>query len=127
MDLGRWLHVTKVGFVNLAVKNRWAPVLRSQKVIYLKPLRLWSVFQMKVSLVGFDEKWVYHQHIFEQDGRIMAIGFTKACIWKKKKRIPINDFVNDTRVIHKETPVPSWVKEMFPDDHEKLNHFPSIS
>ena len=119
MDLGRWLHVTKAGFLNLAIKNRWAPVLRSQKVIYLKPLRLWSSFQVRVSLAGLDKKWVYHQHVFEQNGSIRAIGITKACVWKNKRRIPLTDVVNDPRVIYKEKPVPSWVKDMFPDDHER--------
>jgi len=119
MDLGRWLHVTKAGFLALFMKNKWAPVLRSQKIIYLKPLRLWSSFQVKVSLAGIDKKWVYHQHVFEQNGSIRAVGITKACLWKNKRRVPLIDVVKDSRIVCKEKPVPGWVKEMFPDTHEK--------
>lgn len=122
MDLGRWMHVTKAGFLKLAIKNKWAPVLRSQKIIYLKPLRLWSAFQVKVSLVGLDEKWVYHQHVFEQNGSIKAIGITKACVWKNKRRVPILDVLKDSRVICREKPVPAWVIDMFPDSHEQPNN-----
>lgn len=120
MDLGRWLHVTKAGFFKLFIKNKWAPVLRSQKIIYLKPLRLWSSFQVTVSLAGLDEKWVYHQHVFEQNGSIRAVGITKACVWKNKRRVPLLDVVKDSRIICKEKPVPTWLKEMFPDTHEKI-------
>jgi acyl-CoA thioesterase FadM len=126
MDLGRWLQVAKAGFVKLAIKNKWAPVIRSQKIIYLKPLRLWSLFTVKVSLIGVDKKWIYHQHLFEQNGSIRAIGVTKACVWKNKRRIPIEEVLNDSRIIYEDKPLPSWTREMFPDSHERLNYFSNI-
>ena len=127
MDLGRWLHVAKAGFIQLAIKNGWAPVLRSQKVIYLKPLRLWSSFRVRVFVVGMDEKWIYHQHIFEQNDSIRAIGITKASVWKNKRRIPLTDVLKDPRVKYEDKPVPSWVKDMFPDGQERLTYFSNIS
>jgi acyl-CoA thioesterase FadM len=121
MDIGRWANASSAGFVTLAIKNKWAPVLRTQKVFYLRPLRLWSLFKVKVSLAGFDDKWFYHKHIFKQNDSIKAVGITKCGIWKKRKIVPIKDVISDPRVICKDIPLPVWIKEIFPDEHEQIN------
>ena len=34
---------------------------------------------------GWDNKWVYHSHVFKKDKIIYAIGYTKVAFWKKNK------------------------------------------
>ncbi len=123
MDIGRWASASSAGLATLVIRNKWAPVLRSQKVFYRRPLRLWSLFKVKVSFAGFDDKWFYHKHIFQQNGSIKAIGITKCGIWKKRKIVPIKDVFSDSKVIYKETPLPVWIKEIFPDKHEKTSFY----
>jgi acyl-CoA thioesterase FadM len=95
-------------------------VLASQKIIYIKPLKIWRKFNITLKLEGSDEKWVYHRQIFEQNGQICAIGFTKAGFWKNKKaqnmrKILINsDAENDIK-----TP-PAEILNLFNNDYEIL-------
>lgn len=87
MDLARWTHIIRVGFLEVAVKNRWAPVLGSQKIIHRKPLNILSKFTVRVSLAGWDDRWFYHLHLFEQKDLLKAIGITKAGIWKNHQQV----------------------------------------
>jgi len=122
MDIVRWAHITNAGFLKLAVKNKWAPVVRSQKIFYIRPLRLWSTFSVNVSIVGWDENWFYHQHVFEQKNSIKAIGFTKAGIWKKRELISVKEVLDDPRILFKEKLPPILITQLFANDNEVQNY-----
>lgn len=85
MDLIRWELIARSGIYREMVQKRLGPALGAQKIIYRKPLKLRTKFNLRLRTVGWDEKWVYNVHKFEQDGEIKAIGVTKALIWRKDK------------------------------------------
>jgi acyl-CoA thioesterase FadM len=84
-DFIRWELIARSGLYKEIVLKGLAPTLGSQKIIYRKPLKRWTRFILKVYTAGWDEKWVYHIHNFEQNGEIKAVGITRALIWKKDK------------------------------------------
>lgn len=123
MDFARWALITRTGFIRAAFKNGWAPTLGSQKIIYRKPIRRWSPFKVRVSCVGWDERWAYHLHLFEQQGEIKTIGVTKAMVWKRKRSVSIAHVLKELKARRMEMEPPVWILDLFERDHENLKRF----
>ncbi|MGB5229655.1 MAG: acyl-CoA thioesterase, partial [Eudoraea sp.] len=70
MDFMRWELIARSKLYRAIVKRGLAPTLGSQKIIYRKPLKLWTKFDVVLKTAGWDDKWVYHIHKFEQDGEL---------------------------------------------------------
>ena len=123
MDFARWAQVTRTGFIRAAIRNGWAPIVGSQKIIYRKPLRRWSPFKVRVSCVGWDEKWAYYLHLFEQHCKIKAIGAIKTMVWKKERAVPMERVLKELKANRMEMVPPVWILDMFERDHEILHRF----
>ena len=123
MDFARWALITRNGFIRAAFRNGWAPTVGSQKIIYRKPLRRWSLFKVRVSLAGWDEKWFYHLHLFDQHGQIKAIGVTKAIAWKKGAAVAVDRVLKEIKANREEMAPPDWILNLFEKDHENFKRF----
>jgi acyl-CoA thioesterase FadM len=78
MDCIRFEKMFRSKLYDNTVKKGMYPVLGSQKIIYKQPLKRWSIFTIPLILEGWDDKWVYHKQVFEQNHKICVIGYTKA-------------------------------------------------
>ena len=122
MDLIRYEVVFRSKLNENTVKKGMFGVLASQKIIYKKPLKLWKKFTITLKMDGSDEKWVYHRQIFEQNGEICAIGFTKAGFWKHKKAQNMRAILINSGA-EKEIKTPSTeILNMFNNDYEILKN-----
>ena len=119
MDLIRWELIVRSSFFLAFKNNKLASVVASQKIIYQKPLKAWSKFNLTLELGGWDEKWVYHIHKFEQDNQLKAIGVTR--IFLRKKDVPglFDKIATDTETNLIKSP-PEWIIELFKEDKEIL-------
>ena len=121
MDFSRFEKVFRSNLYQNTIKKGMYGVLGSQKIIYKKPLRRWTKFQITLKLEGWDNKWVYHKQTFTQNGDIHAIGYTKAGFWKNKK-------IQNMEVIlgncgHKSSPIISTeISNLFKDDRILLKN-----
>ena len=115
MDFLRWELIARSKLFKAIVKRGLAPTLGSQKIIYRKPLKLWSRFTVILESVGMDDKWVYHAHYFEQDNEVKAVGITRALIWKKDIPTALADILKEIGADEKKAP-PTWVSKLFSDD-----------
>ena len=95
-------------------------VLGSQKIIYKKPLKRWTIFQITLVLEGWDDKWVYHKQLFEQDNQLCAIGYTKAAFWKDKKAQDIRKIIKNCGVEATEMNISVEIQKIFNIDYELL-------
>ncbi len=116
MDIIRWELIGRSKLYQEIILKGLAPTLGSQKIIYRKPLKRGTYFTLKLQTLGWDEKWIYHLHKFEQDGEIKAVGITRALIWKRDKPQILRQILENVGVkdIHK-TP-PEWVITLFQND-----------
>ncbi|RKS53510.1 acyl-CoA thioesterase FadM [Gillisia mitskevichiae] len=117
MDFIRWELIARSQLYKAIVKRGLAPSLGSQKIIYRKPLKVWSKFDVVLENVGWDEKWVYLVHNFEQNKEVKAVGVVRALIWKKDIPSALSDIMNEIGAPLSRKP-PEWVSEMFKDDKE---------
>lgn len=116
MDFIRWEVIARSKLYHQIVLKGLAPTLGSQKIIYRKPLKRWTRFTLKVQAAGWDEKWVYHIHKFEQQGEIKAIGITRALIWKKDKPQILQQILENAGVKNIYKKAPDWVLNLFKTD-----------
>ena len=120
MDFIRWELIARSKLYHAIVKRGLAPTLGSQKIIYRKPLKIWSRFRVSLETVGWDEKWVYHTHTFIQNGQVRAIGITRALIWKRDVPHVLADIIREAGGPDQVQLPPDWVAKMFEDDKALL-------
>lgn len=117
MDFIRWELIARSQLFKAIVKRGLAPSLGSQKIIYRKPLKVWSKFDVVLESVGWDEKWVYFVHNFEQNKEVKAVGVVRALVWKRDIPSVLSEIMNEIGAPLSRTP-PEWVSEMFKEDKE---------
>jgi acyl-CoA thioesterase FadM len=120
MDFIRWELIARSKLYDSIVKRRLAPSLGSQKIIYRKPLKIWSRFQLVLETVGWDDKWVYHTHTFKQDDEVKAIGITRALIWKRDVPQTLAKVIKEAGGPAEVVPPPEWVMKLFDQDKQIL-------
>ena len=121
MDFIRWEMIARSKLYAEILPKGLAPTLGSQKIIYRKPLKLWTKFTVRLKTMGWDEKWVYHLHKFEQHGEVKAIGITRALIWKKDKPQILREILQTVGVKNLDNNPPEWVTNLFDSDTNIIN------
>jgi acyl-CoA thioesterase FadM len=116
MDFVRWELIARSKLYNEILPKGLAPSLGSQKIIYRKPLKLWTKFTVRLKTMGWDEKWVYHLHKFEQNGEVKAVGITRALIWKKDKPQILRQILQNIAVKNLDKKPPEWITNLFQTD-----------
>ena len=81
----------------------------------------WTKFTVRLKTMGWDEKWVYHLHKFEQHGEVKAIGITRALIWKKDKPQILREILQTVGVKNLDNNPPVWVTNLFDNDTNIIN------
>lgn len=120
MDFIRWELIARSKLYDSIVKRRLAPSLGSQKIIYRKPIKIWSRFQLVLETVGWDDKWVYHTHTFKQNGQVKAIGITRALIWKRDVPRALAEIIEEAGGPREIQSPPEWVMKLFDQDKQIL-------
>ena len=122
MDFIRWELIARSKLYQAIVKNGLAPALGSQKIIYRKPIKIWTKFNLVLDTVGWDEKWIYHVHKFEQKGELKAIGITRALIWRKDVPSMMEKILLEAGAKNLKKTPPAWVTHLFEDDKEIIKN-----
>jgi hypothetical protein len=121
MDFVRWELIARSKSLKAIVKRGLAPTLGSQKIIYRKPLKIWSKFDVVLESVGMDDKWIYNIHYFEQENEVKAIGITGILIWRKNIPTDLTDIMKEVGENGKIVP-PSWVLKIFKEDKKIIEN-----
>jgi acyl-CoA thioesterase FadM len=122
MDLIRWEMIARSKLFNEILPKGLAPTLGAQKIIYRKPIKLWTKFTLRLQTMGWDEKWVYHIHKFEQSGEVKAIGITRALIWKKDKPQILREILQKIAVKNLDKKPPEWILNLFHTDTDIIQN-----
>jgi acyl-CoA thioesterase FadM len=123
MYLSSWALCTRARFPKTILTKRWAPVAASQKTIFWRPLKLWSLFTLKVSFAGWDDNWFYHQHVFQQKESVHALGTTRFAVWENRHIVPVVRVLDVIGFDFEEKPPPVWINNQFKEDVHSFNNF----
>lgn len=116
MDLIRFRLTFKSNLFNETIKKGTIPTLASQKIIYKKPLKLWDNFSITLTNLGWDNKWVYHSHVFKKDNDVYAIGYTKVGFWKNKKVQDLKEILTRSGIEKDQLVPPTHILNLFKTD-----------
>lgn len=126
MDFIRFEKMFRSPLYRNTVQKGMFAVLGSQKIIYKKPLKIWTTFEINLVLEGWDDKWVYHKQVFTQNGLVCAIGYTKAAFWKNKKAQDIRTILKNSGVTRTEMKVSPEIYAIFNNDYRLLKNMNTI-
>ena len=82
-DLNRVDLFIRTGLLKAMFKRRWIPVIAEHTMIYKKPLGLFERFDVELEVTHWDEKYFYMTHTFSKDGRVVAEGTSKGCVYAR--------------------------------------------
>lgn len=99
------------------MKKGMFPVLGSQKIIYKKPLKRWTKFDITLVIEGWDDQWVYHRQVFTRNQEVYAIGITKVGFWKKHKIQDMRKIIAASGIKEKDMDVSPETLSMFSNDY----------
>lgn len=122
MDLIRFEKLFRSKLYENTAKKGMFAVLGSQKIIYKKPLKMWTKFSVTLILEGWDDKWVYHRQVFGQNDEICAIGFTKIAFWKSKKSQDMRIILANSGILTTEMNPSSEILDIFKNDYDIIKN-----
>ena len=93
LDLGRIEMMIRLGLGPVVRKNRWNPVVASQKIAFLRALSPFQQFTIRTRIPGWDDKWLYFHQTFEIGGDIYADAVIKTIFLSPKGRVPSEDLI----------------------------------
>ena len=79
MEIGRLELMLRTGILRHARRKHWTPLVVSQNIRYVSPLRRFQRFTLSTHLVAWDERWFFIEHTIERHGRLAAFGVAKCC------------------------------------------------
>lgn len=88
MDLGRMDLLKRTGTLDMAIKNKWMPIVGTARIDYQRPLKLWQKYELHSHIYGWDEKWIYLEQVFYSKDKLIAKGKIKGLLRGKDGNIP---------------------------------------
>ncbi|MBX3570030.1 MAG: thioesterase family protein [Rhizobiaceae bacterium] len=86
-DLGRIDIFMRSGFLALARRNGWAPMLGGLQTAFVREIRLWERFEVVSSVETWQGTQVIGRHLFLlEDGRTAATVLTAAGVYDRRAR-----------------------------------------
>ncbi len=116
MDFIRWELIARSKLYKAIVKRKLAPSLGSQKIIYRRPLKIGSKFDVILESAGMDDKWVYYVHYFQQDDEVKAIGIARTLVWKRDIPTALKDIMKEVGATRTDPPL--WILNIFKEDKD---------
>ena len=78
MDIGRLDLAVRVGFLGIAWRRRWRPLLGSATIRFRRSLQPFQRFTLRTRLLGWDDKWLVFEQRFEAGGATSALALARA-------------------------------------------------
>jgi acyl-CoA thioesterase FadM len=98
MDLGRLDMTIHSGLMRAVLRNRWMPVLGGATIRYQRPLQPFQRYTLTTRIVGWDEKWIYMEQLFDSNGKRVATALVKALVRGRDRSIPTADVMRQVGV-----------------------------
>lgn len=94
MDVARVDWMLRTGVAAAIRRHRWAPVLGGGFIRFRYSLRLLQRYSVRTRLLGWDERWFYHEHAFiDRRERCVAVGIARAALRFRGEWVPTRDVV----------------------------------
>ena len=87
-DLSRVDMFLRTGLGKTMLQQSWMPVISEHSMKYKKALKLFQKYEVKMEVVGWNEKSFEMQHTFLVDNRVVAEGMSLGVVVSKAGVVP---------------------------------------
>lgn len=109
MDVARIELIGRVRFIGPMLRRGWRPVAGGAVLRFRKSVLPFQRFDIRSRVIGWDEKWIYVEHIVERNGDFCAIGHMRTVIRSRQGTIRPADVLAAMN-LHLESPaLPDFV------------------
>lgn len=124
-ELPRWELIFRTDLILAMKKLDCIPLVSSQTIRILRPLKRFQKFKSICKLKYWDEKWVYIEQKIVSQGKLYATGMVKGCFRSPGKSVPTEKLframgIND----HKSPPTPELLQWVYWEE-QQLNDIQS--
>jgi acyl-CoA thioesterase FadM len=109
MDVARIELIGRVRFIGPMLRRGWRPVAGGAVLRFRRSVLPFQRFDIRSRVVGWDEKWIYVEHIVEKDGEFCAIGHMRTVIRSKDGTIPPSEVLAAMNLNLPSPPLPEFV------------------
>lgn len=90
LDCGRIDLLLQLVGLKVVFKKKLSPFVYTCHIMYRKPLKVFTKFNLRTRLVNIDGYYFWMEHIFEQNGQVMAMALSKNGLCHSKKIVATN-------------------------------------
>ena len=109
MDVARIELIGRVRFIGPMLRRGWRPVAGGAVVRFRKSVLPFERFDIRSRVIGWDDRWIYVEHIVEKNGEFCAIGHMRTVIRSKHGTIPPAEVLAALNVTLESPPLPDFV------------------
>jgi len=74
-------------------------LIAAQEIIYLRPVRPFQSVELNTQLIGWDQKYLFFQHEFTVNDKLVAVGLVKEICLKKGKQVTPLELLEKNKVL----------------------------
>ncbi|HEX4021610.1 MAG TPA: thioesterase family protein [Acidobacteriaceae bacterium] len=110
MDYSRVRLAARLGVLDIAMQQRWMPLLGAVHITYRRSLELWAPFTLTTRMLGWDEKWFFMEHVFQGASGVAAIAWVHGLFRDSQGNIPPQKIVDMVAAGMASPPLPESVR-----------------
>ncbi len=113
-DLALIEYFTRAGFLPIALREGWRPMLGGSMISFRRGLKPFKVYTLRFSMNCWDARWAYFLFEFEHAGQLMANGVSKGAVVSRKGIVNSNE-IRERMGLHPESPtfpasIVAWIE-----------------
>jgi acyl-CoA thioesterase FadM len=123
MDMGRMDMMLRTGAMRLWFGKGWQPLVALSMCRHFKALRCFQSFELRTSVLGWDEKWVYFEQRFLRGEELYALAVVKALMASKEGPVPTQALFQELNFHHQfphSPALPPWVQTWLSAEREAI-------
>lgn len=87
MDVGRVELLARMRMFGRVMQRGWRPINGGTMIRYRRSLLPFERFVLRSRVLGWDEKWIYFEHIIERNGELCAIANARGLFREGKRSV----------------------------------------
>ncbi len=121
MDVARLRWLLRTGTVAAIRRNGWRVALGGNITRFRRPLSLFRRYRVHSSLLCWDQRWFYLEHIFQDKaGKVLSIGMSRAAFRCKGRWVGTQEVMDEVDPGAVSIPLPAHVRRWM--EAEELLH-----
>lgn len=109
-DVGRMDFVLRSGAFRIALRQKALPVVGDAWGKFRRELKVFQAFEVHTRMLGWDEKWVFMEHRFIREDRVVGIVIMRGLFRSNKGLVSPIELVREIGMTEASPELPIWLK-----------------